>query len=174
MISKFLIFPAMADEGILQKSHRDLKVECGGGGDDSIQWDWWRHYSVWRTFLFLIIWDESLNSSGSFPEKSVKSRGTKSLTLKQTTGMQLHLISCSMLFRSQGLFRCTNWAGVRNGHESKPSLFPLHLMRASCRNAGSHPHLFSHGLFQDDKDETISSLNHFPSLVAKTWIPYTS
>lgn len=56
-----------------------------------------------------------------------KKEEKRAVILKQTTGRQLHSISCGMLFPSQGLFRCTNWAEVGNGHESKPVFPSLHL-----------------------------------------------
>lgn len=156
----------MAD--ILQKSHRGLRV----GGEQMVPSNQTHEnitgFTVYPENLYLqarimSVRLKSLNSSPSFPEKKKKWKSRreekeKKKTLKQTTGMQLHSISCSMLFLSQGLFRCTNWVEVGNGHESKP-VFPsaLGLMRATWRNVGSHSTPLPHGLLQDDKKETMPS-----------------
>lgn len=115
----------------------------GEGADDGIQWDPWKRCSMCRTPLLSMIREEVLDSSDSFPWKNKVWRKEKKEKKKprQTTGIQLRLISCSMLFRSQGLFRCTNCAEVGNGHESQPvcSLSNEGYMQ-ECRVS---PHTFS-------------------------------
>lgn len=132
-----------------------LKKSTKWGGDVKT----WIHSTVYPEKPYLQDHIGSAKkSSALFPgkkksSKKQKSRGEKAKKkMKQTTGMQLHSISCCMLFLSQGLYRCTNWVEVGNGRESKP-VFPstLGLMRATCRNVDFHSTPPPHGLLHEGK-----------------------
>lgn len=115
-----------------------------------------------RALKVFIPLPHSLKKKCEKAEKTRRGEKKRPIRLKQTTGRQLYSISCCMLFLSQGLFRCTNWVEVGNGHESKP-VFPstLGLMRATWRNVRSHPTPSPCGLFfLNDKKETMSSSKH--------------
>lgn len=169
----------MADEHILQKSHRGLSLGMGGGEKtvpSNLTHENITGFTVYPENLYLHDHvGKAQESSALFPEKKSKKekeeKRKEEKTLKQTTGMQLHSISCSMLFLSQGLYRCTNWVEVGNGHESKP-VFPstLGLMRATCRNVGSHSTPLPHGLLQEGKEEAMPSFRSSSLHCGKTEI----
>lgn len=123
------------------------RAQGGGRADDAIQSEAWKHDWIYSTcrkaLLSLGSWWYGLKKNPlSIPHFQKKVWNEKKKKIRNTgtnNRVHLHSISCGWLFRSQGLFGCTNWVEVQSGHESKP-VFPstLDLMRATCRNAGSH------------------------------------
>lgn len=87
---------------------------------------------------FLVTLPLSHSRKGRVPAQDQVGEDFNSNLSSQTNNrQQLYSISCSMLFPSEGLFRCTSGVEVEAGHESQPVFPPRGLTSVSRRNVAS-------------------------------------